>query len=345
MKIAGVLLSHSARRVLKQPFLLILWLLCLYPLRVHCASGDPLAIRSYSPFTSIFGLPASPTAATQASQRSLAALSVAIVNHADNASESDESILLDGETYIAEASFRYLINQNWVLGIDIPYHTYSSGFLDSSISDWHKLWGISNANRRGADNQLNISYREGQSLPVALSESESGFGDPRLSIARSLLSLPDSGLNVSTRISIKVPSGSARSFFRSGATDFSWDIAVQKAHLKRFPNAVVSAHLGILALGKGDVLPEQQERFLPYGGVCLAWVFNQRLELVAQLQGQGRYFESELDELGGTTLQFATGLRYRWWKSNIELEFGLIEDLVSDVTPDLAFHLRLSKAL
>jgi len=325
----------------------MLWLLllCLYSACGQAAAGEPLAVRSYSPFTQIFGLPDFPRIPLKPDKQWQGGLSFNLVNHADEATNLNESISLDGETYFVEASFRYPINARWSAGIDLPYLQHDSGHLDGLITDWHSFWGISNNNRRGPRNQLLIRYSKQQETPIILDRSTSGLGDTRLWLARTLLSKPANGTRLVTRVTAKLPSGASEDLLGSGAADLSWDIALQKTQLQGFPDVVFSAYVGALVLGKGEILPDQQKRWLPYGGLSAVWLAHPSIDLIAQLQGQGRYFNSRLDELGGNTLQFTVGARYHWRRNNTALAFGLIEDLVSDVTPDFALHLQLRKTL
>lgn len=332
-------------RVSQHPRYFVKWLflLCLYPACSTAERGQPLAIRSHNPFTQVFGLPDFPSTPPQDTERWHCSLSFDVINHADGASSASENIRLDGETYITRAALNYPLSPRWRAGVDIPYLRYGAGHLDGHIKNWHDVWGISNNNRGVPDDRLFIDYAVDQRNLITIDESISGIGDVRLWLARTMLTKQNIGMRIVTRAMLKVPSGDSEHLLGSGATDLSWDIAVQKINSVRAPNVLLSAHLGALALGKGKVLPDQQERVVPYGGISAVWKTHGPVDLIAQVQGQGRYFESHLDELGGTTLQLAFGIRYHWPRGNTELEFGLVEDLVSDVTPDVAFHFQLSK--
>ena len=66
---------------------------------------------------------------------------------------------------------------------------------------------------------------------------------------------------------------------------------------------------------------------------------REHAQWAAQLQAQGAYIDSDLDELGGSTIQLAVGGVYRWPAYGIAVRFALVEDLISDATPDFGLYL------
>jgi hypothetical protein len=62
-----------------------------------------------------------------------------------------------------------------------------------------------------------------------------------------------------------------------------------------------------------------------------------------QLAMQGEYFDSELDELGGSTASLAVGGAFRLRRLGVELDVALIEDLISDATPDFGLYLSVRR--
>ena len=96
---------------------------------------------------------------------------------------------------------------------------------------------------------------------------------------------------------------------------------------------------GLLGMGDGDVLADQQRNAVPYGGLAATWHGTERFGITAQLQAQGAYIDSDLDELGGSTIQLAVGGVYRWPAYGIAVRFALVEDLISDATPDFGLYL------
>ena len=74
------------------------------------------------------------------------------------------------------------------------------------------------------------------------------------------------------------------------------------------------------------------------GGLASTWHATGRFGITAQLQAQGAYIDSDLDELGGSTIQLAVGGVYRWPAHGVALRLALVEDLISDATPDFGLY-------
>ena len=148
-----------------------------------------------------------------------------------------------------------------------------------------------------------------------------------------------------TRATLKLPTGDSDDLHGSGATDLAWDVALKHTLHEGKTSLDLSAHIGVLALGNGDVLAQYQEDIVPYGGIGLVWKTGKHLDLMLQVYGQGSYFDSGLDALGATSMQLTAGARYRWPNHNVELLLGLAQDLFADTTPDIAFHFELRKVV
>ena len=98
---------------------------------------------------------------------------------------------------------------------------------------------------------------------------------------------------------------------------------------------------GVLALGDGDILAEQQRSAVPYGGLAATWHATDQFGITGQLQAQGAYIDSDLDELGGSSIQLSVGGIYRLPRHGVSFRFAIIEDIISDATPDFAVHLAV----
>jgi len=63
------------------------------------------------------------------------------------------------------------------------------------------------------------------------------------------------------------------------------------------------------------------------------------LSLAAQWSVQGSYFDIDIDELGGSTIQFSIGGDYRFERSLLRL--AIVEDIAAGAAPDFALHLSI----
>jgi hypothetical protein len=305
--------------------------------------GRSLSTRSYSPFTQVFGLPSKPSVIASEPGSWQSEVVYQVVSHADSADARDETVTLDGETHLTNFMLSYGWNERLELGVDIPYVAHRAGSLDGFIRDWHDTFGISNGNREGPKDLLLIDYAVSGNELVSISDDTQGIGDVRLWGSYQLADGSQSGTSVFSRLTVKLPTGDEDDLHGSGAVDVAADISAQRRLFEGRTYLDVIGHVGLLFLGDGDVLADQQESVVPYGGVSLIWGLTDKFQILAQFAGQGSYFDSALDEIGGTTAQVAVGGRYHWVESDIELALGLVEDIVTDAMPDVAFHVELRK--
>jgi hypothetical protein len=214
----------------------------------------------------------------------------------------------------------------------VPYVSHSGGALDSLIKDWHSLVGLSNSMREGPNDQIHHSFAQDGTTYYELLAGASGIGDVQLSAAYAMQ-------HVTLRAGVKLPTGDPGKLTGSGATDFSLGLYANRT-TTLFDRAFdYSGFMGILVLGDGDVMPEFQESTVPYGGLALRWHATERLALSTQLSLQGSYYDIDIDDLGGTTVQLSIGGDYRFKRTLLRL--AIVEDIAGDATPDFALHLSI----
>ena len=265
-----------------------------------------------------------------------------IVNNAEVKDTETESLRLDGETYFADFRLRRRVHERLEIGLDIPFVKHSNGVLDDAIFDWHDLWGMSNSKRDGPSNNLNYRYSNNGSVEQQIMSSSSGIGDVQLSAAVPFVAGGgDGSRHVTMRFSVKLPTGDSADLHGSGATDAAVGLYAQDSGTLLGKDFAYLGFAGVLALGDGDILTEQQRSAVPYGGVAATWHATEQFGITGQLQAQGAYIDSDLDELGGSSIQLAVGGIYRFPRHGVSLRFALVEDVISDATPDFAVHLAI----
>jgi hypothetical protein len=293
---------------------------------------DAFPLRNYNPFLQIFGLPAFQSPRLLQPGKSEFDVSLVISNDEDDALRSDESLVIDGETYILSVSYKRRLLEQLELGIEVPFVRHSGGVLDSAIEEWHDLFGLSNSTRDNPDDRLQFLYDRGVATLYELRSTSSGIGDMQLSLAMPLRKMTIRG-------AIKLPTGNPDKLTGSGAVDVSLGLYASRSTTLFERTLAYSGFVGILALGDGDVLPQLQRSAVPYGGLALRWRTTDRFAIAAQWYGQGSYFDSDIDEIGGSTMQLAVGADYRF--SRAILRAAIVEDITSSTTPDFALHLSI----
>ena len=296
---------------------------------------DSFPLRSHNPFIQIYGLPAFQTAALARPGGFVVGMSVDITNDADDSESDSDQLIIDGETTTVALSVRRRVHERLELGIDVPYVWHSGGTLDGFIKDWHSMLGLSNARRDGPNDQLRHTYiRDGTTL-FGLDSSVSGIGDVQLSAA-----MPFGNLTV--RAAVKLPTGDPDKLTGSGATDVSLGVYGSHVYTFRERDLSLSGFVGGLALGDGDVLPEFQRSFVPYGGVALRWQATGKLGLATQLSMQGSYFDTHFDDIGGNTIQLGFGADYR--AGNFLWRLAIAEDINASAAADVGMQLSVRYA-
>lgn len=308
---------------------------------VPVAAGvvDTFALRNHHPFLHVYGLPPLQGAMLNAQGATDFGITFTAVNNAEIKDTDLESIRLDGETYFADFMLRHRLLDRLELGIDVPFVKHSEGVLDDMIAGWHDIFGMSNSKRNGVDNELNYFYSNNGSVEQQLSTSTSGIGDVQLSAAVPLLEGGAGGSRyVTMRFSVKLPTGDSDDLHGSGATDAALGLYAEDSGRFLGKELGYLGFAGVLALGDGDILPGKQKSAVPYGGIVATWHATDRFTITGQMQAQGAYIDSDLDELGGSSVQLAVGGVYHLARRGISLRLALVEDLVSDATPDFAVH-------
>jgi len=290
----------------------------------------------------VYGLPPFQTAILTADGDLKYSATLDIANHADFGETLGESVVMDGESYFLTFSLRHGVTRWLEIGFDLPLVAHSSGLFDNAIESWHELLGISNGNRSGASNRLRFLYASHRTEPYELTSSAYGIGDMQLTIAAPLWAVSDTGGRaMALRSSVKLPTGDEETLLGSGAIDYSLGLYASDAETLAKYNVDLTAFAGILLLGEGRVFPEIQRGTVGFGGVAAAWQATQRFGIATQIYAQGAYFDSELDEVGGNTVQVAVGGTLRFPDHRLSLSVALVEDVFSDASTDFALHVTV----
>jgi hypothetical protein len=306
------------------------------------SSLDGFALRNQHPFLHIYGLPPLQGAALVGRGTTDYGFDFTLVNNAEIKDTDTESIRLDGETYFADFRLRHRLHERLEIGVDIPFVKHSAGVFDDAIFDWHDFWGMSNSKRDGANNNLDYRYSNNGSVERQITSSSSGIGDVQLSAAVPIIAgVEDGSRRVAMRFSVKLPTGDSADLHGSGAVDAALGLYAQDSATMLGRDLAYLGFAGVLVLGDGEFLAEQQRSAVPYGGLAATWHATDQFGITGQLQAQGAYVDSDLDELGGSSIQLAVGGIYRLPRHGVSFRFALIEDVISDATPDFALHLAV----
>lgn len=339
-------LAHRHRQCFKNtgqfPVAVAGLLLLLISGSAAAADEQWFSLRNQNPFLQIYGLPPFQTATLANDGEVKYSIALDIANHADSGETQGETVVLDGECNFLTLSLRHGVTQWLEVGFDLPVVGHSDGIFDNAIDRWHKIWGISNSKRTGQSNQLQFLYARQGTAPYELSSPGWGVGDLQLTAAVPLWRAHDSDdRTVSLRSSLKLPTGDEETLRGSGAFDFSLGLYASDTGIFAQQDLSLSGFAGILLLGKGKVFPVIQQRAVGFGGFAAAWQVTDKFSVATQFYVQGAYLDSELDEIGGSSVQAAFGGTYHIPRHRISLSFALVEDIFSDATTDVALHVSV----
>ncbi len=246
----------------------------------------------------------------------------------------NDVFFFDGEIGVFILGVHYGIDDRVQLFAQMQYDTFSGGFLDHTIIQFHDAFGFPQAGRDlVARNRYHILMRLGDTVVEETSPPPDGFGDPVIGVRHSLPS-PGAGWILAMEWAIKPPVADADTDRSSGSFDFGMQVMGEK-HWAR--NA--------LYLSASYVWPGEFVRagFFPADipSLTVAWThqISPRFTIVAQGLVSGSIFADETDSgLSSVEYQFSGGVRYRMGK--VILSGALTENLVNfQNTPDIGIHM------
>ncbi len=294
-------------------------------------ASEPLLVVNQSPIAALTALPAQRSAELENEFSWRVAGSIS--NHFTLQSSESESLFLDGQSNFLSIGFRYRFAENWDVDLSIPWRHHTGGFTDDLITEWHKLFGLPNADRDRypADVlQYNVSLPGHQR---ALHQSASGIGDVQIALNRRLLRLDGGQLSVGT--GVKLPTGESDEWLGSGATDFYAMARYTGQQLNGWP-LHWHVQVGATFAGASELLGETQKRSLWFAGLAAEWRLSPRWSALFQYDAHSALLSADLDALSQPAGIVSMGLRWRssrgWW-----VDFSFSEDAVVEASPDVTF--------
>lgn len=299
---------------------------------------QPFLTSNQNPFIQIYGVPPPAPARLLAPEQWRFALQLDLTNNSIAQDDGAEAVTLDGETYRGTLSLAYGLSAQWEAGIVIPYVMQRRGVFDHFIEQWHDTFGLSNRKRTAfTRDQLNFAYT-GTSVSRQLDEPAEGLGDIRLTLSHPLYKDEAAGRSASVQAGLKLPSGDAARLLGSGGTDLSLQVSATDAALLSAWKTTLFWSAGMLRLGEGEVLEPIRRDYVAIGALGLGRPVTERIALKLQLDAHSSFYDTGLQVLGGNTVQLTVGGEIRF-PGDGSLDLGLVENLFTDTTPDLVFHL------
>lgn len=238
---------------------------------------------------------------------------------------SDSSYILDGETLRTVLNARVGLTPGLEIGVELPFLTHSSGFLDGFIDSFHSRLSLPEGGRTGfAHNQFRAGYI-GDGETVYFDRPPDGFrlGDIVLSITGALLRERSRAPAVNATLSAKFPTGDFKTLDGSGSVDYGGALRVSK----RWGRSAIHGGYAFNVLGDWRLapgLPIKDSRSL---FVAYAYSPTPRTSLIGQVLRTGGPFPFRPgNDLGKVAMEVFAGFRHRPPRGPC-LESGFIENI------------------
>jgi hypothetical protein len=248
-----------------------------------------------------------------------------------------ESYLIDLELGLLDFSLHRQLTERWSVNTTVSAVHYGGGFLDSTIEDFHKTFGLGTSYRNyAARNKANLILNlKGTQATYIDSLPEGGLLDPVVGVRYSLMPGP-APVNLVLESSVKVPVAGERNFLSTGNAD----VGVQ-ATLQGFSGR----HAGYLSAAavrtRGDAFtPYDRTQIIPTYIAGYELSVTHRTAVIGQFSmspGVLNHNETDLPELLAHKYQISFGVRHRVDASVFTAAFT--ENMINlNNTPDIGFQ-------
>lgn len=314
-----------------------LWIaLLLSSLPGIAGQAVPFQTRDQNPLNLIYGLPTPTAANVTASGAFTLTWSVNISNTLVVDRAGDESLTIDGESHETELTAAYGIGDRWALQVKLPLIAYTPGMLDRPIEKYHDWLGLNQGDRlQTPRDRLLFVYERNGIERLRLDRRENGLGDIQLIAGRQMHSSAHSACSLWA--GVKLPTGDSDSLTGSGAVDVSlWGAGSRMLN----ENWQLYGTAGLLLLGNGDVLPEQQEDSVFFGSLGVQWARWKTVTIKTQLEWHTDFYKDTGARFLGDVLQLTFGPSWEI-SPDLFLDFAVSEDIKVEASPDVNFNFTL----
>lgn len=252
----------------------------------------------------------------------------------------DWSMSLDMEWTELNIRGRKTFYDSFELGVDLPFLSFNSGFMDSPINYLHRTVGFSNYGReyRPENDFLYEVNRKGVTI-IKGEQGKVGLSDIRLSAKKAIIS---SDPAVSLKLDIELPTGDAKKGYGSGNLGTDLSLLLDKRVGESF---MTYCNLGVAFPGDLDGYETVDLKQFAFGGIALEMSALENFSLLAQFSFQeSPYPETGVRPVDATATLLTFGGRYNS-QGHGSYEFTFTEDPNTAGAPDFTVGLSYKKKL
>jgi hypothetical protein len=253
-----------------------------------------------------------------------------------------DAYYVDGEIGYADLIVQRRINDYWSVYFTVPYISYGSGVLDSTIESFHDTFGFSQQGRDlVARNEFQIVYGIGDVRFAMLDRSTAGgFGDPVVGIRYSFPE-PRFGWDIVMELAAKFAIDGERFLLSTGRHDYGAQITLQRRLGKTGRHAVYLSGSGVYYAG-GPEIPGDRSELIPTFLAGYSYGLTPRTSIILQgYVSQSVIQDTTLEELKEEKYQMSLGVQSR--SKNILLSLAVTENISNfNNTPDIGVQFGIA---
>ena len=301
--------------------------------------AGPISIVNQSPIQLLFLQPIPDRADTLPAGHGSIRLNTTITNTLVSQKSEHYTAVVDMEMIRTSLEASYGVLPGLELGLSLPAANYYSGFMDKPILEVEKFFGDPRNIREKQDaNQFACFVRKDGKVLISGSNNSTGMGDLVLRAKGKVCDQGDTLPGLSTRVSVKLPTGDKDRAFGSGEVDWGLGLLLQKDIDK------ISVYLNADVTFPGDAFDDAGVSLSEFYTLMIGaeYRFTPRFSALAQMNWITRPFkDTGLEMLDRRIVDLLIGLSYRT-KKGIFIQIGGIEDICDscDAGADFTFFLN-----
>lgn len=294
----------------------------------------PLAYRNQFPLFTLLNAPTIESARPESSvSLGLSYSSVYMVKDS-----TAWSVGLDMETAVLGLSFKKNIRDSFEVGLEVPFLSFNSGFLDGPLESYHSAFGFPDYGRssRPHNDFLYTVKKDGRTV-VSGEGGRAGPGDIGLSVKKTVLT-GDPALSV--KVTVELPTGDAKKGYGSGSPGASVSLLADKDIGDK-----VRVYLNLGVSFPGDLKGYERIRLDDYlfaGAAAEAAVFKDLYIAAEVLYQESPYPKTGIAEIDRSSVIFSVGGRYL--SGTDSYEFAFTEDPSTSGAPDFSLTFAFKRS-
>lgn len=251
-----------------------------------------------------------------------------------------EAIAVDGEFLRTSLYVKHGLNDYIEVGGELPFVHYTSGFLDSTIENFHDMFGFPQGKRdRNPDDQYAAMYSNQYGPYFKANEDGMHLTDIPLYLKIGVLDETTDVCGLALRGTLELPTGNDSAGYGNGGLDSGVGLIWQKRLMPFLACYVNVDH--IMRYTPSDFRGVEAAN-VTHGSLAFESAFTDRFSMVAQTDYQTRPLidHTKLSEVSQPEWSFTMGLGYRAGET-ARVKFFFSEGLTTRNAPDFVFGLSL----